>query len=93
MSTLGSSSTLAEVQAAYDDNASYREDADTTKAAAFITACSILMRRIPRSAESGGRERIEHELVRIENERNRAEIWLRSQGGSKERYFSVEEYR
>lgn len=54
MSSINSSSTLAQVQAAYDDNASYAEDNDVSKARAFLTACRILMRRTPR--ESGTRE-------------------------------------
>jgi hypothetical protein len=52
--SLTSSSTLVEVQAAYDDNASYAEDGDVAKAKAFITACRILLRRMPK--ESGTRE-------------------------------------
>ena len=55
MSTLSGTSTLAEVWAAYDDNASYEEDGDAAKCAAFITACRILLRRQPsRSAKTGG---------------------------------------
>jgi hypothetical protein len=53
MATLSSSSTDAEVQAAYDDNASYEEDASATKARAFVTACIILRGRVPVSAAKG----------------------------------------
>jgi hypothetical protein len=54
MSSINSTSTLAEVQAAYDDNASYAEDGDVAKCKSFITACRILIRRTPK--ESGSRE-------------------------------------
>ena len=43
MSTLSSSSTLAEVKAAYKDNASWSEDQSVTKARAFVTAARILL--------------------------------------------------
>lgn len=51
MSTLSSASTLAQVEAAYDDNASYAEDNSVPKAKAFLTACRLWLRRAPR--ESG----------------------------------------
>ena len=54
MSTLSSSSTLAQVQDAYVDNASYAEDASVAKAKAFVTACRILLLKLP--AEAGTRE-------------------------------------
>ncbi len=53
-STLSSSSTDAEVQAAYDDNASYEEDSSQVKALAFKTACRFLARRLPMSAARDG---------------------------------------
>jgi hypothetical protein len=49
MATLSSNSTDAEVWAAYDDNASYEEDASRAKALAFVTVGRILRRRIPLS--------------------------------------------
>ena len=54
MSSLSGTFTLAEVEAAYDDNASYAEDASVAKAEAFVTVCRILIRRYP--AEAGTRE-------------------------------------
>lgn len=54
MATLSSSSTDAEVWAAYDDNASYEEDGSRAKANAFITACRILKRRLPISGSRAG---------------------------------------
>jgi hypothetical protein len=53
MSTINSSSTLAQVQAAYDDNASYDQDNDPGKAKAFLTACRILLSRLPHSTSMG----------------------------------------
>lgn len=47
MATLSSSSTDSEVFASYDDNASYEEDDDRDKAAAFVTACRLILRRLP----------------------------------------------
>lgn len=52
-STLTSASTLAQVQAEYDNNSSYVEDNSTAKAKAFITATRILIRRTPSSAAKG----------------------------------------
>ena len=66
-STLSSSSTDAEVWAAYDDNASYQEDASRSKALAFITACRILARRLPitaaRDGQSVSRESLREEVA------------------------------
>lgn len=79
MSTLTSSSTLAVVQSAYDDNASYYEDDDATKAKAFITACRILLRRIPRDGMlQGARVTLTPEI--IQDQLNAAVEWLA--GGS-----------
>ena len=54
MSALTSASTLTDVQNAYVDNASYAEDASIAKAKAFVTACRILLLKLP--AEAGTRE-------------------------------------
>lgn len=53
MSTLSSSSTLAQVEASYDDNASWTEDKSTAKARAFVTAARMLLRRLPSSSQKG----------------------------------------
>jgi hypothetical protein len=55
MSSLNGNSTDAEVSAAYDDNASFEEDQSTSKAAAFVTACRILLARRPVSVGVDGR--------------------------------------
>jgi hypothetical protein len=54
MASLDSSSTLAEIEAAYLDNVSYEEDNSTAKAAAFITACKMLLLKRPSSLSAGG---------------------------------------
>ena len=78
MSTLSSASTLAQVQAAYDDNASYAEDNSVAKCKAFITACRFLLRRVPKRAAHGGRsgEEIEFDPDVIQKEKEAAELWL-----------------
>ena len=75
MSSLTSSSTLAQVKAAYIDNASYAEDVSVTKAKAFVTACRILLLKLP--AEAGTREshvRLNPEL--IQKEMAEARTWI-----------------
>jgi hypothetical protein len=75
MSTLSSTSTDAEVYAAYDDNASYAEDASAAKARAFTTAVRMLLRRLP--AESGTREgNVRFDLVTLRAELQEARDWL-----------------
>lgn len=75
MSTLSSSSTDAQVWAAYDDNASYEEDDDRSKALAFITACRFLIRRKPKRIfhhEKGA----DYDEVAIRQELQQARTWL-----------------
>ena len=80
VATLDSSSTLDQVQAAYDDNASYYEDNDITKCRQFITACRFLLRRIPKSSKHGEQsidlnpELIRQELIDAQN-------WLKGKEG------------
>ena len=75
MSTLTSSSTLADAKAAFFDNASYEEDASTSKASAFITACRFLLLMIPRSHKHGDDEQ-EFSPSMIKAEMDRARAWL-----------------
>ena len=64
MSTLSSSSTDAEVEAAYDDSASYLEDESTAKAMAHVTAGTILLRRLASEMRQGSTQlRYEPKLV------------------------------
>lgn len=78
MSALNSSSTLAEIQAAYDDNASYAEDGSASKARTFITACRLLLRQTPSRAASGGRGGYEVEMDPglVKDQLDEARRWL-----------------
>lgn len=74
---------MVEVAAAYDDNAGYAEDASTTKAHIFATACRILLRRKPKRIASGGRgEEIELDLPLIRDELSEARRFVAGQGGA-----------
>ena len=77
MATVDSSSTLAQVQAAYDDNASYATSGSVTMAQDFVTAGRILLRRIPQ--ESGSREgNVRFEMELIAEQIRSAEEWIAS---------------
>lgn len=76
MSALSSSSTLAEVQAAYDDNAAYAEDDSAAMAAEFVTACRILLRRLPKSVMRGASDQVALEPEMIRQEMVAAQRWL-----------------
>jgi hypothetical protein len=83
MSSINSSSTLVEVENAYDDNASYAEDGSVAKAKAFITACRLLIRRLP--AEASSREshlRLSPDLIRKEMEAAQAYVAANDTGTS-----------
>ena len=81
MSDLSSSSTLAEVQAAYDDNASYEEDSSIAKARAFVTACRLLLRRVPSLMRDGEKHEIQVDLKNIQAEMQRAQRWIAGAAG------------
>jgi hypothetical protein len=53
MATVDSSSTLAQVQNAFDDACSWVEDKSIAKARALVTAGTILLRRVPSTAAKG----------------------------------------
>lgn len=100
MSTLTSSSTDAQVFAAYDDAASYAEDDDPAKAKLFVTAVRILLRRLPTfSAHGTARTQLSTELLQKQLER--AEEWLASNdtetvsagGAGVATHFSLEGFR
>lgn len=99
MSTLTSTSTLAEVKAAYDDNASYEEDSSVTKARSFITACRFLIRRLPQRAKHGGTsggEEIEIDMTTLEKQLSEAQKWIQSNnttgtGVGEVRFLSVQD--
>lgn len=84
MATLNSASTLAEIKAAYFDNASYSEEGDAAKARAFITACRCLLMKIPRRVAHGGpaSEEIEMEPRLLLDQIEEAKRWLASNAAS-----------
>lgn len=81
MSTINSSSTLDQVKAAYDDNCSYQEDNDATKCAAFITACTMLLRRLPLEASKEG-QTLRLQLDLLKQELRQARAWLATSSAS-----------
>ena len=97
MSTLNGSSTDAAVKKAFDDNASWFEDGDSAKAAALVTAGTILLQRRPKSISLSGEE-IELDLTLIQDEVTRARKYAQSAkavsaGGSGATYFSLEDFK
>ena len=96
MSTLSSSSTDAQVLAAYDDNASYEEDGCRAKADSFITACRILRNRLPLSAGRGPqtftRESLQAEIEAAQRWKD-AHPATTGSGSGRVRYLSMENFR
>lgn len=81
--SLTSSSTLAQVQAAYEDNADYDLVASVAKARLFIQACRFLMLRLPAAGSSGDASTtLSQNLTEIRTAMQRAEQWLAVSGGS-----------
>lgn len=74
---LTSTSTDDEVLAAYVDNASYYESASLTKAKAFVTACRVLLVRLPRMT-SGQGTTVQLNPDLIQAEMRQAENWANS---------------
>ena len=72
---LSSSSTLAEVQAAYDDNANYDVEGSVTQCGTFIHASRILLRRLADQVQRGD-HLMRQECRRTELALKRAEDWL-----------------
>jgi hypothetical protein len=80
-STLSSASTDTQVRAALDDNASFEEDASTTKAQAYLTALRIWRRRLSESASaSDSGQSIVRDLKWVDEEILRAKAWLEANG-------------
>lgn len=98
MSTLSSSSTIAEVKDAYDDNASYYEDNSVAKAKGLVTAGLILLRRVPKRARHGSPgEEIEIDPAVIAAEVRTAKAFIEASGGGtggpRVKHPSFEDYR
>ena len=97
VSTLSSSSTDAQVLAAYDDAASWFEDSDVTKAKSLVTAGGILLRRRPKRVSLGGEE-IELDLEGIRQDVRLARKFVNARttaaaGGSGVTYVGLEDFR
>jgi hypothetical protein len=75
--SLSSTSTDAQVWAAFDDNASFEEDHSTAKATSFVTACRILLRRRPISIATDGTQ-VQFDAAVIDRELQRARTWLQA---------------
>jgi len=97
--TLSSASTLAEVQAAYEDNASYDLNNSTTECRAFIQAARILIHRTL-DQHSHGSESMSESVARLQNALDKAIGWLSthdddyvSRSSGSVRFMSVEDFR
>jgi hypothetical protein len=77
---LDSSSTPAEIEAAYLDNSNYDSPPNLTAAYAFVQACRAILLRRParasRAAGGGGSQSAEWDLEHIKTELDRAQQWL-----------------
>jgi hypothetical protein len=75
MASLTSASTIAEIEAAYMDNAGYAEDRSPAMARAFVTACRFLLLKRPTEAGSGT-DRLVLSPEQIAGQIKSAEEWL-----------------
>lgn len=75
MPTLTSASTDAQVEAEYDDTASYAEDLSVAKARRFVTACRILVRRYESSMTKGANA-LSKRVDLLRDELKDAQAWL-----------------
>lgn len=76
MAYLTSANTTDECKAAYQDNASYDVQGDTSMAAYFIDACRQLIQRLPSELQSTDASRIRYELSEYREQLDKAERWL-----------------
>ena len=95
MSTLSSTSTDAQVRAAYDDNASYSEDGSLAKAKALVTAIRLLLRRQPKRFASGGRggEEVELDPKVLQDELRAAQSYIAASSPTGVRHASFANFR
>jgi len=98
MSSLSAASSFDDILDSYLTNASYEEDASTTKAAAFITACRMLL-LMPKRAGTGSRATVEMDVEQINQQLKAARDFVAAnpastdtltRGGS--RSFSMENF-
>lgn len=76
-----SSSTLAAVEAQYDDNADWREERSLLKAKAFAQACRILIRRYKSSGTAAGMS-YGRDMGQMASELASATTWIGNQQAS-----------
>jgi len=95
MSALNSASSLVDIQASYADNASYAEDGSPAKARAFITACRLLLLKLPKRASSGGGGEVELDPRLIAEEIADAKRYLTESNirSAPPKCFSIEDFR
>lgn len=79
---LTSASTLAEVQAQYDNNVSYDLNGSVSSCKLFIEAARLLLRRLSDEVQAGGGARIRQERAVIERELASAKNWWMSNDSS-----------
>ena len=84
MASLSSSSSFAQVQQCYFDNAGYMEDGSPTKAAAFITACRFLLLMIPTRSEKRSGGLVQFDMKMIQSEMQAAQRWLSNANAAEE---------
>ena len=96
MSTLDSSSTLADAEAAYADNLGYRREDSVAKALLFAEACRLLFHKKPKVASHGGRVGREVHLEPAEylQEAKHAEAWAAARNTNGQiKHPSFEDFR
>lgn len=83
---LSSSSTRAQVLAAYADNAAYEENGSLSQARTFVTACRLLLspqHNVKRASHGGrGAEEVELDLTLIRDELKAAQDWVNLTAGA-----------
>lgn len=99
MSTITSSSTPADIEAAYLDNCTYEEDSSVAKAKAFISACkALILKRPSRISKQGGGD-LTWDFETIKAELDAARTWLATSptalaaSGGGVIHSSLEDYR
>jgi len=97
-----SSSTLAQVRAAYEDAAHYEEDGSATQARALITAANVLILRLSSEAAEGSeRVRLDENLRQLRQAIEDARAYIASNpdttgstgAGAGVRHVSFENFR
>lgn len=97
---LTSASTLAEVQAQYDDNVSYDLNGSVSSCKLFIEAGRILLRRLADETQGASGARVRQERAVIQSQLADATRWWMSNdssaaisGGNGVKELSFEEFR